>query len=114
MTKNDYVYIGNSNHFQCPRNVKKIGKTQCVGSRRSQYNTSYPNHPFMYYMVISILIGSSINSGSMRAVPNVGAVTIPNTYNGSVAATERLVVHLGIASQGEVGINLTGLRVNVG
>ena len=57
--------------------------------------------------------GSSIKSGKMRGVPDTATITIPNTYNGSVAATQRLVVHLGIAAHGEVGIALTGLRVNL-
>ena len=57
--------------------------------------------------------GSSIKSGKMRGVPDAATITIPNTYNGSVASTQRLVVHLGIAARGEVGIALTGIRVNV-
>ena len=57
--------------------------------------------------------GSSIGSGKMRGVPDAATITIPNTYNGSVAATERLVVHLGLAASGEVGIALTGVRVNL-
>ena len=58
--------------------------------------------------------GSSVSDGKMRQVPDTATITIPNTYNGSVAATKRLVVHLGIAAEGQVGITLTGLRVNVG
>ena len=57
--------------------------------------------------------GSSISDGKMRGVPDAATITIPNTYNGSVAATERLVVHLGLAASGEVGIALTGVRVNL-
>ena len=68
MSETNYVYFGNSNHFQHHLNVKKIGKTQCLGSRRSQYNTSYPIHPFMYHMVINILSGSSINSSDLEGL----------------------------------------------
>ena len=57
--------------------------------------------------------GSSIRHGKMRGVPDYAMITIPNTYNGSDSGTERLVVHLGIAAHGEVGITLTGIRVNV-
>ena len=49
----------------------------------------------------------------MRGVPDYAMITITNTYNGSDSGTERLVVHLGIAAHGEVGITLTGIRVNV-
>lgn len=64
----DCVYLGYCNHFQEPHKIMKIGKTQCLGSRRTQYNTSYPQHSFMYYMVISILIGSSINSRDLEGL----------------------------------------------
>ena len=60
--------------------------------------------------------GSSISSGKMRGVPDTATITIPNTYNGSLSdpnPTKRLVVHLGLAATGEVGIALTGLRVNL-
>ena len=55
--------------------------------------------------------GSSIKDGSMRAVPEVEHVTIPNTYDASDAATQILVIHLGFAATGNIGIQLTGVRL---
>ena len=55
--------------------------------------------------------GSSISSGAMRSVPEVEHVTIPNTYDASDAATQILVIHLGFAATGNIGIQLTGVRL---
>ena len=53
--------------------------------------------------------GSSIDSGRMREV-----IVIPNTYGTSLDAYQKcLVLHLGIARIGKIGIILTGVRVNV-
>ena len=59
---------------------------------------------------------SSIKSGKMRNTAEVEHVTIPNTVDDSVAASENqqvLVVHLGVAASGKCAYILTGLRVNV-
>jgi hypothetical protein len=55
--------------------------------------------------------GSSIKHGKMRAVPEVEHIAIPNTYDASDAATQILVIHLGFAATGNIGIQLTGVRL---
>ena len=55
--------------------------------------------------------GSSISSGSMRGVPAASQISIPNTYDATDAATECLVIHLGFAAYGSIGLQLTGVRL---
>ena len=58
--------------------------------------------------------GSSIDDGRMREVPAARNIIIPNTYGTSSEATRKcLVLHLGFAEKGRIGIILTGVRVNV-
>ena len=66
--------------------------------------------------VIADWNGSSIKSGRMRGVPTVNQICIPNTYNDGDPGTSQqvLVLHLGIAAQGELAVVFNGLRVNVG
>ena len=56
--------------------------------------------------------GSSISSGKMRAVPNAVQISIPNTYKAAdVASQHCLVLHLGFAAAGSIGLQLTGVRL---
>jgi len=57
--------------------------------------------------------GSSISSGKMRQVPAIHHITVPNTYSTTDNSNQHaLVLHLGIAATGELGVVFTGLRVN--
>ena len=50
----------------------------------------------------------------MREVPVVRNIIIPNTYGTSSNANRKcLVLHLGFAERGRIGIVLTGVKVNV-
>ena len=55
--------------------------------------------------------GSSIDSGSMRAVPEVAHISIPNTYDASDTATQSLILHLGFAASGKISLYFTGVRL---
>ena len=62
---------------------------------------------------IACIITNGIKDGKYKGVQHTENITIPNTFNGSDADTERLIMHLGIATTGTLGIVMTGLRVNI-
>ena len=70
----------------------------------------YHNHSFKSNQILH-WSGSSIKDGSMRGVPNVAHISVPNTYDANDAATQILVIHLGFAARGHIGMHLTGVRL---
>jgi hypothetical protein len=70
----------------------------------------YHNHSFNSNQILH-WSGSSIKDGSMRGVPNVAHISVPNTYDANDAATQILVIHLGFAPEGHIGMHLTGVRL---
>ena len=70
----------------------------------------YYNH-LLKCNVIADWNGSSIKKGSMRGVPNVETVIIPNTYDPSEAGSQCLVLHLGFAARGSIAMSLRSVRL---
>jgi len=70
----------------------------------------YHNHSFKSNQILH-WSGSSIDDGAMRGVPNVAHISVPNTYDANDAATQILVIHLGFAARGHIGMHLTGVRL---
>jgi len=70
----------------------------------------YHNHSFNSNQILH-WSGSSIDDGAMRGVPNVAHISVPNTYDANDAATQILVIHLGFAARGHIGMHLTGVRL---
>jgi len=70
----------------------------------------YHNHSLKSNQILH-WSGSSIKDGKMRGVPNVAHISVPNTYDANDAATQILVIHLGFAARGHIGMHLTGVRL---